>query len=243
MKNVDFIELAAALESRSPEEILIWAAERFAPRITFATGFGAEGCVLIDLIARRRLPIDLFTLDTGLLFPETYELWRLLEQRYGVVIRAVRPELSVEAQALRYGPGLWERDPSRCCEMRKVLPLRAALAGFDAWISAIRRDQTPDRAEAQVLERDRRFGLIKVNPLVSWTSKDVWSYLRANSVPYSRLHDRGYASIGCAPCTTPVRPGEDPRAGRWRGLAKSECGLHVRQSLSIPLTEAEAPKG
>ena len=220
-------ELSNALEGRPAEEILRLAADRF-PRITFATGFGAEGCALIDLIGRHRLPIDVFTLDTGLLFAETYELWRRLEQRYGIQIRSVQPGLTLEQQERAHGARLWETNPDRCCEIRKVLPLRAALAPFEAWIAAIRRDQTPDRAQAQILERDRRFDLIKVNPLAAWTSKEVWSYLRANSVPYNPLHDRGYASIGCAPCTSPIAPGEDPRAGRWRGRAKTECGLHAR---------------
>ena len=217
-----------ALEGRSAAEVLSWAAERFAPRITFATGFGAEGCVIVDLIARQRLPIDLFTLDTGLLFPETYALWRRLEARYGLLIRAVRPEQTVEEQALAHGDRLWERDADRCCALRKVEPLRSALAGFDAWIAAIRRDQTADRAKAAVVERDARYGLVKVNPLVAWTSADVAAYVREHDVPVNPLHDQGYPSIGCVPCTSRVLPGEDPRAGRWRGRTKTECGLHAR---------------
>lgn len=231
---------AVELEGRSPLEILKWAADRFAPRLTFATGFGAEGCVLIDLIGRHRLPIDLFTLDTGLLFPETYELWRRLERRYSVAIRAVRPQLSVEEQAARHGSLLWERDPDSCCHMRKVLPLQAALSGFSAWISAIRRDQTPDRKRSLVVERDARTSLIKINPLASWTEQMVWAHLRDYQVPYNPLHDQNYASIGCWPCTSPVLPGEDPRAGRWRGRAKTECGLHSRPGL---LSNPAAPKG
>jgi phosphoadenosine phosphosulfate reductase len=221
---------ARRLEGRQAPEVLAWAARQFSPRITFGTGFGVEGCVLIDLIASLRLPIDLFTLDTGLLFPETYQLWRQLEQRYGVTIRRVSPELTVEAQAVKHRARLWEVDPDHCCELRKIAPLRAALEGYQAWVSAIRRDQTAERAKAQVLERDRRFDLVKVNPLVNWTSEDVWSYARARNVPYNRLHDRGYASIGCAPCTTPLRPGEDARAGRWRGRRKTECGIHLQTS-------------
>jgi phosphoadenosine phosphosulfate reductase len=230
LSGVETAEQTGALqqEGRSAAEVLAWAAGRFAPRITFATGFGAEGCVIIDLIARQRLPIDLFTLDTGLLFPETYALWKRLEARYGIEIRAVRPEETVEEQALSHGHRLWERDPDHCCALRKVEPLRAALSGFDAWITAIRRDQTPDRANTAVVERDARYGLVKVNPLVAWTSADVAAYVREHDVPVNPLHDQGYPSIGCVPCTSRVLPGEDPRAGRWRGRTKTECGLHAR---------------
>jgi phosphoadenylyl-sulfate reductase (thioredoxin) len=215
------------LEGRPAHEILRWASETYGSRLTFATGFGAEGCAIIDLVARHELPIDLFTLDTGLLFPETYELWRRLEAKYGVTIRAVRPAQSVDEQAAALGPALWEREPDRCCDLRKVRPLRAALAGFDAWITAIRRDQTPERATAQVVEQDRKFGLVKVNPLVAWTHDEVWAHLYAHDVPYNPLHERGYPSIGCQPCTSAVVPGENLRAGRWRGSAKKECGLHA----------------
>jgi phosphoadenylyl-sulfate reductase (thioredoxin) len=221
-------EEAGSLEGRGPEEVLVWAARRFAPRLTFATGFGAEGCVLIDMIGRLGLPIDLFTLDTGLLFPETHALWRRLEERYGVTIRAVRPAQTVDEQGRAHGDRLWERAPDRCCALRKVEPLRQALAGFDAWITAIRRDQTADRADAAVVEADRRFGLVKVNPLVAWTGADVAAYVSENDVPVNPLHKEGYPSIGCLPCTSRVFPGEDPRAGRWRGRVKTECGLHAR---------------
>jgi len=223
---IEIEELADRLETRTAAEILAWAADRYQAGLTFATGFGAEGCVIIDLIGRQGLPIDVFTLDTGLLFPETYELWRRLEARYGLTIRAVRSALSVEAQAEHHGPRLWERYPDRCCEMRKVLPLRAQLERFEAWVTAIRREQTPHRADARVVEWDAKFGLLKVNPLVRWTRRDVWRHLLDHDVPYNPLHDRGYPSIGCWPCTSAVRPGEDERAGRWRGHAKTECGLH-----------------
>ena len=216
-----------SLEGRSPTEILQWSVANLGPRIAFATGFGAEGCVLVDLIARAELPIDIFTLDTGLLFDETYALWAALEKKYAITIRAVKPALTVDQQAVAEGPGLWERDPDRCCDQRKVKPLRAALAGFSAWVTAIRRDQTPERATAQVVEDDAKFGLKKINPLVAWTHDDVWGHLYANDVPFNPLHERGYPSIGCQPCTSQIVPGENLRAGRWRGAGKRECGLHV----------------
>jgi phosphoadenylyl-sulfate reductase (thioredoxin) len=229
MRNVAIsIERAAAeLEESSADAILAWAAQA-GGRAAFSTGFGVEGCVLVHLIATAKLPIEIFTLDTGLLFRETHDLWQRLEQRYGVTIRSVKPEQTVEAQAVSFGPALWERDPDRCCALRKIAPLKGALEGVDFWITAIRRDQTPERATASVVERDARYNLFAVNPLVRWTSKDVWRFVHANDVPYNLLHDRGYPSIGCQPCTSAVADGEDPRAGRWRGREKRECGLHLK---------------
>jgi len=186
---------SADLEGRSAADILGWAADRFAPRLTFATGFGMEGCVIVDLVARARLPVDLFTLDTGLLFPETYDLWKRLEERYETTIRAVRPEHSVEEQARLDGPELWGRDPDRCCDLRKMQPLRATLEAFDAWISAIRRDQTPERADAPVVGWDGKFGLVKVNPLVRWTFDDVRDYVKRHDLPFFFFHDPGYPGI------------------------------------------------
>lgn len=224
---IDVPARAAELEGKAALEILTWASRTVGPKLTFATGFGAEGCVIIDLIAKAGLPIDLFTLDTGVLFPETYALWRALETKYAVTIRAVRPAQTLDAQAAAHGPVLWERDPDRCCELRKIVPLRAALAGFDAWITAIRREQTPERSTAKVVEHDPKFGLVKINPLVSWSHEDVWAHIYANDVPYNDLHDQGFPSIGCQPCTSAVSAGEDARSGRWRGSAKKECGLHA----------------
>ena len=218
MTVIDVATAARDLERSAPGDILRWASQHVGERLTFATGFGVEGCVIIDLIGREGLPIDVFTLDTGLLFPETYELWKRLEAKYGITIRAVRGEAP---------PKLYETEPERCCELRKVIPLRAELAGFDAWITAIRRDQTAERAYARVVEADAKFDLIKVNPLVTWTHDDVWAHIYANDVPYNALHDRGFPSIGCAPCTSAVVPGESLRAGRWRGRANKECGIHT----------------
>lgn len=229
MADADLEVTAAAreLESADAGAILRWAGGRFAPRLGFANSLDVEGCVLIDLAVQNRIEVDVFTLDTGVLFPETYELWRRLEARYQITIRAVRPALTIEQQAAAHGDALWTREPDACCRMRKVEPLTAAAKDLDAWITGIRRDQTADRANAAVVERDRRFGIVKVNPLVRWTSKDVWRHALEHDVPYNPLHDRGYPSIGCAPCTSPVAPGEDPRSGRWRGTGKTECGLHV----------------
>jgi phosphoadenosine phosphosulfate reductase len=216
--------LARDLEGRAPEEILAAVAPLSPGRIALACSFGAEDCVLVEVIARARLPVEIFTLDTGFLFAETHALWERLEERYGVSIRAASADLPLPDAAQ---PPPWERDPDACCATRKVGPLRATLATLGAWVTGIRRDQTPDRADAQVVEWDGRFGLVKVNPLAGWTAADVADHVRRLEVPTNALHARGYLSIGCAPCTTPVRAGEDPRAGRWRGREKTECGLHV----------------
>jgi len=221
-------EAARDLETASAADIVRWAADRFAPRLTFATSLGIEDCLVTDLIARAKLPVDLFTLDTELLFPETYALWKRIEEKYGVTIKAVKPARTVAEQASAEGPALWTREPDRCCDLRKMRPLGATLANYDAWITAIRRDQTPERANAPVVGWDGRFGLVKINPLVRWTSDQVRAYVAEHEVPYNPLHDRNYPSIGCMPCTSPVMPGEDSRSGRWRGQEKTECGLHLR---------------
>ena len=217
--------LAGRLEGCTPAEILAAAAARHPGRIALACSFGAEDCLLVDVVGRERLPIEIFTLDTGYLFPETYTLWKELEVRHGLTIRAA-PGGAAKADPAATPP--WETDADACCDARKVRPLRAQLGTLGAWVTGIRRDQTPERAGARVVEWDARFGLEKVNPLATWSSEQVWAYLRREGVPVNPLHARGYPSIGCQPCTSPVRPGEDPRAGRWRGSQKTECGLHLR---------------
>ena len=216
--------LAAQLEGRPPAEIMAAAVARHPGRIALACSFGAEDCLLVEVVARERLAVDIFTIDTGVLFPETYDLWRRLEARTGLTIRAVRGAVTSPAPG---APPPWEVDADACCDVRKVQPLRAKLGTLGAWVTGIRRDQTPERASARVIEWDARFGLEKVNPLAGWTSEQVWEQLRRGGVPVNPLHAQGYLSIGCAPCTSPVRPGEDPRAGRWRGSEKKECGLHL----------------
>jgi phosphoadenosine phosphosulfate reductase len=218
--------ISDGFEGARPEEVLRWALDEFGDEVALATGFGAEGCVLIDVLARIKADARVFYLDTDLLFPETYALVERLRARYGLRFERRAARLSLQAQAERCGERLWERDPEECCRLRKVEPLREMLAGLRAWVAAIRREQTPARARARIVERDAKFRLIKINPLAAWSARDVWDYIQSRGVPYNPLHDLGYASIGCAPCTTPVRIGEDPRAGRWRGTAKTECGLH-----------------
>lgn len=230
----------AALVGKPPLAVLRWAVDRFAPRLSLATAFNPEDNLLLDVVARHRLPVDVFTLDTGLLFPETIALWRQLEARYGVTIRAVRPAQTVAEQAAALGEQLWARDPDACCARRKVAPLRAALADTDAWITGIRREQSPTRATAPVVGHDPVTGLVKLNPLATWTQADVDGYVHERRVPVNALHARGYASIGCWPCTKSVAPGADPRSGRWAGTAKTECGLHWASGKPVQRSEATA---
>lgn len=222
-----------AAESWSPEATLQWAFKRFGQRIAISSAFGAEGMVLIDMASRVQPDFRLFTVDTEFLFPETYNLMDHVEERYGVKIEKVYSLLSPEEQKRVHGAALWTRNPDQCCNLRKVEPLRRKLGELSAWITSIRRDQTAHRADARKIEWDAKFGLVKVNPLADWSSKDVWKYIHAHNVPYNPLHDRQYPSIGCTHCTRAVRPGEDPRAGRWWGFAKTECGLHVKDDLPI----------
>jgi phosphoadenylyl-sulfate reductase (thioredoxin) len=223
--------LAVALEGRAPTEVLAAAAARHPGRLALACSFGAEDCLLVSLISRAELRIEIFTLDTGYLFPETYALWRELEARYAITIRAERTALPAPDAGL---PPPWETDPDACCNARKVVPLRTALSRYEGWVTGIRREQTPERANARVIEWDGRFGLEKVNPLAAWSSAQVEEALERGGVPTNPLHAQGYLSIGCAPCTSPVRPGEDPRAGRWRGSEKKECGLHLPPGSTTP---------
>jgi phosphoadenosine phosphosulfate reductase len=220
------------VERWSPREVLRWAFAKFGNDVAISSAFGAEGMVLIDIASRVKHDFRLFTVDTELLFPETYNLMDQIEGRYGIKIEKVYPLASPEEQQRVYGPALWSRDPDRCCEMRKVEPLRRKLGELRGWITSIRRDQTASRASASKIEWDAKFGLMKINPLADWKSKQVWQYIHDHKVPYNPLHDRSYPSIGCTHCTRAIRPGEDPRAGRWSGFAKTECGLHVSDSVS-----------
>ena len=218
---------ASTLAVASPQVILQWAVETFGNRLTMATAFGAEGCCLIHMLAEIGPDLRIFNLDTGYQFAETLELRERIRRRYGIDVELVRPEMSVEEYEKEHGGPLYRHRPDQCCHDRKMVPLKKAVVGYQAWISAIRRDQTTDRAAAGVVQWDAKFNLVKVNPLLNWTRKDVWNFVLKHDIPYNPLHDRGYPSIGCQPCTAPVGEGGDERAGRWSGTAKKECGLHV----------------
>ncbi len=211
----------ADLEEMSAQEVLGYMVGRFHPRLYVACSFQKEASVIMDMLLKIEPDARFFTLDTGLLFAETYATWRALEQRYGITIE-VYQGMSLARQADLHGDELWTRDPDACCAIRKVSPLKQALSQVDGWITGVRREHSPSRRDAKKLQWDSKHGLWKANPLVDWSEKDVWRYLFKNDVPYNNLHDRGYASIGCFHCTQPGCA----REGRWAQTGKVECGLH-----------------
>ena len=216
-----------ALEKASPEEIIRWAVDTYFPKLTMATAFGPEGCLILSIIARVEPRIYLFNLDTGYQFPETLETRDRIARRYGIVVDLQRPALSVEQYEAAHQGAVHATEPERCCYDRKIRVLERVVREYDAWMSGIRRDQSPHRAKAPIVGWDGKFGLVKISPLANWTRRDVWKRIVRENVPYNPLHDRGYASIGCRPCTRRVVLGQDERAGRWSGTAKTECGLHT----------------
>lgn len=219
-------ELNDRFEGEKADEVLSWAWETFGPKAVIGTGFGVSGIFLIDRIVRLGIGIPVFFLDTRLLFDQTYDLRKRLEERLGIEIEAIRPELTVEQQAEKHGDKLWERNPDQCCHIRKVLPLQGYLADKQAWITGIRRGQSRTRKSAPILEYEANHEVIKINPVAAYTPDRIWDYIRSNDLPYNPMHDEGYPSIGCIPCTSPVADGEQEREGRWRGNEKVECGIH-----------------
>jgi len=220
-------KVSAELEDKGPQAAIQWAVDNFDRQdLSLACSFGAEDVALVDMLVKIKPDARIFYLDTNKLFKETIDVMERLNEKYGISPEKYTSKMSLEEQAAEFGDELWARDPKKCCDIRKITPLKEALSGLAAWITGIRRDQAPARANAPVVGWDGMFNLVKINPLVKWTIEDVWEYIRANDVPYNVLHDRNYPSIGCEPCTNEVKPGEDPRAGRWAGFKKTECGLH-----------------
>jgi phosphoadenosine phosphosulfate reductase len=230
----DFEDLTAA-------EIVTWALERFSPRVALSCSFQAEESVLIDLMHRvRGADFRLFTLDTGRLNQETYDCMDAIKERYGVQIEIFFPQAaSVEKMARENGLNLFYKSVELrqlCCGVRKVEPLSRALKDLDAWMTGLRREQAVTRADAHKIEVDKDHGnIVKINPLADWSYDEVWDYIRENNVPYNRLHNQGYPSIGCAPCTRAVKPEEDLRAGRWwwENPDTKECGLHLGAEAKV----------
>jgi phosphoadenosine phosphosulfate reductase len=226
----EFMELlqrhSERLEAAAPVEILRWALEAFGSGLAMATAFGPEGCCILYFLSQLESKPYLFNLDTGYQFKETLELRDRFAERYGLEVELRRPQTSVEEYEQLHGGAVYTDKPDQCCFDRKVTVLRKALEGRTAWISGIRRDQTPDRASSPIVGWDKKFKLVKISPLANWTNNQVWDLIVKQDIPYNPLHDQGYPSIGCQPCTRPVMFGEDERSGRWSGFAKTECGLH-----------------
>jgi phosphoadenosine phosphosulfate reductase len=229
----DLEQVKVLAERWKPEQVLAWAFATYGDNIAMATGFGVEGMALLDIAFQVNPDVKVFTGDTEFLFPETYDLIDRVEAHYGIKVERLYSELTPEEQDRAYGKALWARDPDQCCSLRKVEPLRRRLASLDAWVTAIRRDQTSERAGVRKVDWDEKFNLVKISPLADWTRKAIWNYVVKHDVPYNPLHDRNYPSIGCTHCTRAVQPGEDPRAGRWSGFRKTECGLHTPSAQPI----------
>ncbi|HET6610515.1 MAG TPA: phosphoadenylyl-sulfate reductase [Kofleriaceae bacterium] len=220
---------SSSLEAKTPTEILEHAFAEHGPRIAVSTAFGVDGCALIHMALQIDPRVRVFTVDTDFLFDETYDLIERFVDRYDLNLEIIKSELSVQDQAAQYGPDLYDRDSDLCCHLRKVVPTRRMLAGLDGWVAALRRDQSASRAGIQILEpytKDDGTTLIKIHPLANWSRTDVWRYVLANDVPYNPLLDAHYESIGCRPCTQPVKLGDAERSGRWGGR-KQECGIHT----------------
>ncbi|MCO7127680.1 phosphoadenylyl-sulfate reductase [Sporolactobacillus shoreicorticis] len=214
-------------------QVLQWTFETFGGRVAYSCSFGVEGIVLIDLISKIKRNATIIFLDTNFHFNETYELVDRIEERYPQLnIIRQKPDLTPEEQAAKYGEDLWTRRPDLCCQFRKVDPLAERLKDYDAWISGLRHEQSPTRRNVRFINKDEKFNSIKICPLIHWTWQDVWDYVRIHQLPYNPLHDQNYPSIGCACCTSPIRPGEDQRAGRWSAFDKTECGLHLKNRIN-----------
>ncbi|MEO9327458.1 phosphoadenylyl-sulfate reductase [Gordonia aurantiaca] len=216
----------------TPEELIRWTAETFGPNFVVASNM--QDAVLVDLAVKnvdRELlggaPVKVLFLDTGYHFAETIGTRDAVEQVYGVELINLTPEHSVAEQDELLGRNLFARDPGECCRLRKVVPLKAGLTGYDAWITGIRRVEAPTRANAPLISFDEAFGLVKINPIAPWSDEQMQDYIDSHGVLVNPLVDEGYPSIGCAPCTAKPEPGSDPRSGRWAGRAKTECGLHA----------------
>jgi phosphoadenosine phosphosulfate reductase len=225
-------ELNREFDGKSSTELLTWAWERFGKQAAIGTSYQGAGLVMIHLASLAGLTFPIFTLDTGLLFPETLDLKRRLEEFFACKIESIDPDLTVEEQADIHGTELWKRDPDLCCTVRKVLPLRGKLQDLGCWLTGLRREQSASRAEVGLVELyqlNEQSGqeIVKLNPMANWSRADIWAHIQKHKIPYNPLHDQGYRSIGCTPCTRKTAEGEGERAGRWIGFNKVECGIHT----------------
>lgn len=223
---VVFARLSNRFDTGAATDLLRWSIQTFGTGLTLGTSFGASGIVLMDLALRIQPDVDIFYIDTGYFFPETEHLIERLQNHYQRAFRRVATQLTLQEQQKRYGPNLYQNDPDLCCHLRKVSPMKQALADSTAWVSALRHDQASTRKEVPMVQWNERYNIVKIAPLIHWEEEDIWQYIHDHNLPYNELHDQNYPSIGCWPCTHAVQPGDDPRAGRWRGSNKVECGLH-----------------
>jgi phosphoadenosine phosphosulfate reductase len=234
-------ELNATFEMAPPQDIIRWALEDSGlHRIAVASAFQAEGAAIIHMAVQVRQDVPILFLETGFHFAETLAFKERLTEMLDLNVVDLTGEETVESQAQKFGPRLYERDPKLCCELNKVIPLNRAFQSLDGWITGMRRDSAWTRKGTPILsftELDSGEKLLKVNPIANWTRRDTWAYLKEHGIPHNSLYDLGYASIGCAPCTRFVFPDEDERAGRWSGLLKTECGIHVREAASEAAAE------
>jgi phosphoadenosine phosphosulfate reductase len=220
--------LNAEFETATPNTILRWAAQTYGEKLAVVTSFQPTGIVTLHILSQIAPNTPVLTLDTEVLFPETYALMDDLEKRLNLKLIRVKPALTLEQQAEKYGAALWERDADACCQIRKVAPLGPALAGFDAWITGLRRDQS-GRGKTPIVSWDKKYQIVKLCPFANWTEDLMWLYINSHELPYNTLHDKGYPSIGCNTpvCTQPVTEGSNERSGRWVNSQKTECGIHV----------------
>lgn len=216
------------LEGAAPQEVIQWAVDTYGDRLALSASFGGgEGMALLDMISRITNKVTVLTIDTGFIFRETEQFREEVMRHYKLPVEVLRPALSVEEQVAKYGEQMRTCTPDLCCQIRKIEPLQRALRRYDAWMTGIRRVQTPQRAETRVADWDERYEAAKIAPLAAWSDEQVWDYIKEHDVPVNPLLHQGYKSIGCEPQTRPVHDDEDPRAGRWSGLDKNECGIHV----------------
>lgn len=228
-----------SLKSSTPQDVLSYIISKYNGKVAFGSSMGAEDQVITDMIFKINKSVKIFTLDTGRLFPETYDLIDKTNKKYGVKIDVYFPDaLKVEQMVKEKGINLFYSSVENrklCCNIRKIIPSQRALNGFDVWITGIRKDQTISRFFNKLIEWDDSYNMLKINPLLNWTEKQVWEYIKKEDIPYNELHDKGFPSIGCQPCTRAIKPGEDVRAGRWwwEEPEHKECGLHNRPVKNV----------
>jgi phosphoadenosine phosphosulfate reductase len=224
----DLTELNSTFETAYPQQVLRWAAESYGDKLAVVTSFQPTGIVTLHMLSEIAPDTPVLTLDTGLLFPETYALMDELEERLRLNLIRVRPAQTVAEQETAHGANLWDREPDQCCNLRKTVPLKNVLVGYDAWITGLRRDQSSGRSATPIVSWDNKYNNVKLSPFAAWTEEMIWTYISAHELPYNTLHDHNYPSIGCYPCTQPVAPdAADKRAGRWTKHEKTECGIHI----------------